>query len=448
MSGAKVVRPVTREEKIKRAERELGFLRKKIDSWKAFIQKTGDKDEIYLQRLQDSYKSAQACLKTYNFAQFSAHASALAADIDNDISLRQEKYLQKQINAKRARNRLKENAKYLLEISERKKDAFPRDLCRALRNISKLDKEEARSALSKAFALVSAQNGDIAAGAVSEKQRNLARQLREDAKESAEKWIYAGTFAHTEALSQAQSRVEELKLFADESVACLYEKKIAEIENLEDANRQRLLFDSLILDIIEAGKTFKKKKEMLEKIESNIAFLEKEKRTASAELSGLSDEIRKIRQSLSACPLHILENFLKKSNEAAELAASADAAERGRRFILESLQAMGYKVNESMTALWRRREKLVIEKNGGYGVEVGEKGGRIQLRTVSFNISENAQKDKEAEMSFCEEMNKIARLCADRGGELVIERSIPAGTRPVKLIKLRSQTDCKNERSL
>lgn len=274
MSGAKVVRPVTREEKIKRAERELGFLRKKIDSWKAFIQKTGDKDEIYLQRLQDSYKSAQACLKTYNFAQFSAHASALAADIDNDISLRQEKYLQKQINAKRARNRLKENAKYLLEISERKKDAFPRDLCRALRNISKLDKEEARSALSKAFALVSAQNGDIAAGAVSEKQRNLARQLREDAKESAEKWIYAGTFAHTEALSQAQSRVEELKLFADESVACLYEKKIAEIENLEDANRQRLLFDSLILDIIEAGKTFKKKKEMLEKIESNIAFLE------------------------------------------------------------------------------------------------------------------------------------------------------------------------------
>jgi hypothetical protein len=109
--------------------------------------------------------------------------------------------------------------------------------------------------------------------------------------------------------------------------------------------------------------------------------------------------------------------------------------------VLKGLAELGYKVSEGLETAWARDGKVVIKRASqpDYGVELGGRAdsGRVQMRTVAFrsaNIPAEEVRDRDAETTFCDDVTKLKTRFAEAGGEIIIERALPVGAAPLRVI--------------
>jgi hypothetical protein len=121
---------------------------------------------------------------------------------------------------------------------------------------------------------------------------------------------------------------------------------------------------------------------------------------------------------------------------------SVAAAQARRQAVLKGLASLGYQVNEGMETAWVKEGRLVLKKTSqpGYGVELGGKGesDRLQIRTVAFRNQTTAgdlPRDRDAETIWCTELTRLEEQFAASGGGIIIERAVPAGVTPLKLVE-------------
>jgi hypothetical protein len=94
-----------------------------------------------------------------------------------------------------------------------------------------------------------------------------------------------------------------------------------------------------------------------------------------------------------------------------------------------------------METAWVRDGRVVIKRASqpGYGVEIGGKveSGRMQMRTVAIrnpNEAADAVRDRDAETIFCGDVAKLQAQLAEEGGGIVIERALPIGATPLRVV--------------
>lgn len=127
----------------------------------------------------------------------------------------------------------------------------------------------------------------------------------------------------------------------------------------------------------------------------------------------------------------------------AEREAKSEAASARRRAVLSGLAALGYEVRESMATAWAQDGRLILRKpaSADYGVELGASANldRLQIRVVGADQPSQprtTERDRDQEVIWCGEFDRLRADLAARGSDLVIERALGIGAQPVKSVAI------------
>ena len=140
------------------------------------------------------------------------------------------------------------------------------------------------------------------------------------------------------------------------------------------------------------------------------------------------------------------EERILKLREAREARIRTRASNARRSAILQGLKELGYEVKEGMATLWADRKRLVIAHPSQQGVALELEGsaesGRLQARMVAYQGAVRGPgSDKEVEALWCGELKTLQDSLAGTGGAISIERSTPAGERPLKVVTLEQRSE-------
>ncbi len=112
-----------------------------------------------------------------------------------------------------------------------------------------------------------------------------------------------------------------------------------------------------------------------------------------------------------------------------------------RQAMLKTLTVLGYEVRENMITAWVEKGRIVVRKpdDNAYGVELGAVADaeRIQIQLVSFEQQHSTLKaslDLNRETIWCSEFDHLKSLLAKSGTTLEIEKALPIGTKPLKIV--------------
>ena len=127
---------------------------------------------------------------------------------------------------------------------------------------------------------------------------------------------------------------------------------------------------------------------------------------------------------------------LRTAREARQRARSAANA---RRVVLEGLRELGYEVREGMVHVLAEKKRIVVRHsvNKGQAVELqgSAEDGRLQARAVAVaGESLGGKSDKQVEEGWCSEFEKLQQKLAKAGGEITVEKSVPSGAAPLKVV--------------
>ena len=234
------------------------------------------------------------------------------------------------------------------------------------------------------------------------------------------------------ALDRVDKDIAILRMRAGAEVTEAFSARVATLNDEISPARRRLLADSLLLDLAEAVK----------RNETRCAQRE--------ELSGLRSELvllggQRVRQFCERIDSELASSGTAACPELIEQAIEMITAERRERAVasrrlavLQGLASVGYEVVEGMATAWVRDGKVVLRRAAtpGYGVEIAGTAAtdRIQVRAVRFGPGD-AAREEEAEAIWCGEFERLRRLVASSGGEINIEKAIPAGETPLKAVE-------------
>jgi hypothetical protein len=440
MSGPKVVRIVTHEEVVAVCRGLLASLDAALEEWVRVGQRnetlTGEAIGLARQRRDE----IRALLEQDRLTELQKAALDEVAFLRRDQQARLVRAAEAKAARRAAERRTASVARVVLARLEKAGRALPADLRDQLEGVA-AGRTQDSGAISRAFALLGANEG---AQALSEHQRRLAGALREDLdRKTLDQWIASQPEAkQDEDLARLEARVAELSVLLGEAAASAFETRLRALSEAPDS-RRGLLVDSLHADLSQAVANSRAYAALQGRLRGLAAELAE---ADAADLKALAREL--LRQIES--PAETLE-ALEQRALAARDRFHADIAARARRqAILSGLAALGYQVSEQMETAWAQEGRVVLRKisQPGYGVEIGgADAARFQVRTVAFrgaSAPSDPVQDADAETLWCGDLQKLQAELAARGGAVVVERALPVGAVPLKVIADTSARDAES----
>ena len=184
---------------------------------------------------------------------------------------------------------------------------------------------------------------------------------------------------------------------------------------------------------------------------------------ALQQLKGLNRELSLIIKWESLLTFNNTENIqeaTQKANQLYEQLSETIIVETRRAAIKKALIKAGYEVNDSMETAWVENGRLVVKKvkNSLYGVEfMSPKNlSKIQARVVADEdrSKERTQSlDTHQEQIWCDDFIEIKEVLENEQLSIRVEKAHPVGTIPLKEVKLdsgfrRNTQSIKNKRTL
>ncbi|KTC32552.1 hypothetical protein AO265_36955 [Pseudomonas sp. ABAC61] len=431
MSGPKVVRIVTREEIIALCEGHPRRLEQALARWQAQAARLGELSEEERSATCARAERLRALLGQEQFAELQKAVPIEIEYLRRDQHEREERAVVRAAEHRQRDRRQRENAATLLAALRAAPAGVAPDLLQDIARLAEgADLAHAQQILARGFSQLAKAS---AADTLSERQGELARQLREEPCEpTLAQWIatHPSQTDRDARLQRIDRHIAELQLLQGEPAAMPFLQRLARAEAQEQAQQRNLLLDSLVIELAEAARDFQQRRELLVQVQD----LASEVQTLAA-----ADHVELLRQA-AECNEHsdlAMLQTLKTECEAALTALlQAQAAQARRQAMLEGLARLGYEVREGMATAWAESGKVVLRKSAtpGYGVEVGGKAdnGRLQVRAVALDPQRDKGRDRDIETIWCNEFQRLQALLKDSGGELLIERALGVGEVPLK----------------
>lgn len=430
MSGPKVVRIVTREEIIALCEGHLQRLEQAMARWEAQAARLGELNEEQRNATRARAERLRALLDQEQFAQLQKAVPIEIEYLRRDQTEREERAVLRATEQRQRQRRQQENAATLLGALRAAQAGVAPELLQDVARLAEgADLAHAQQVLAQGFSqLARVDETD----SLSERQRELARQLREETPQaSLEQWIAAQQPAERDPrLQRIDRHIAELQLLQGAPAATPFLQRLARAEAQEQAQQRNLLLDSLVIELAEATRDFQQRRELLGQVQDLASELPPH---ATADHAAL---LRQVAECHEHSDLALLQALKSECEAALSAVLQAQAALARRQAMLEGLARLGYEVREGMATAWAESGKVVLRKSAtpGYGVEVGGKAdnGRLQVRAVALDPQRDKGRDRDIETIWCNEFQRLQALLKDGGGELLIERALGVGEVPLK----------------
>lgn len=423
MSGPKVVRIVTREEIIARCQSHLAQLDVAIARWRREAEQFGGLADDELQAVIDRRAAIAALLERDQFVELQKAAPDEIEFLKSDRLCRQDKAAEAKRRARTLERRQEDAARALLDALQRRQSQAPGDVIGALEKAIAA-KGDMAAALSAGFKHLSAPS-ETSAAQLSE----LAAKLKDEtAPRLLADWMATQPPSADQAqLDRLEARIGALEALGDSDSAA-FEVRLDLLRNDRQGAPRGLALDSLLLDVDQALAQARYRAELLDKID-----------LAQAELTSLRPAEPSSDESFAQASVDDLTKTLVDLEHRAAAARNAHAAEARRSAVLDGLAALGYEVGSDMSTAWVRDGKVVLRRPAqpGYGVEVmgGSQTERLQMRVVAFDEGPpDVARDRDAEVLWCGDVDKLSKSMAKTGAALVIEKAHPVGATPVKRV--------------
>lgn len=430
MSGPKVVRIVTHEEIVAICEGHLARLNAAADEWVRIGRRNGLLTEAEISATLSRRETLRSLLAQGRFMELQKAVPDEISFLQADQEARLVGAATERAKARAARSRTEAVAASVLKALERRGEFVPADLRVALEDAA-AGHSDGAAAISQAFTLLSGEKDT----AISDNQRRLADALKEtDDRQSFAQWLETQVGGvEDEGSARLYFRIAELAGILGEGATTEFEERLRRISSSEPSRRP-LLIDSLEVDLAQAVTRAKER-----------AAVQSRLRMRAAELSQMGTEsLAVIARAIEARvdgPFETLIELEEEATSALNRAREEAAAQTKRQAVLKGLAALGYQVSEGLETAWARDGKVVIKRASqpDYGVEIGGRGdsGRMQMRTVAFRnagLPDEEARDRDAEMIFCGDVTKLQTRFAEIGGEIVIERALPVGAAPLRVV--------------
>jgi hypothetical protein len=436
MSGPKVVRIVTRDEIIALCDGLLARLNAAVEEWIRIGQRNETLTEAEISATRARQESLRGLLAKDRFVELQKQVPAEIEFLRSDGELRLSRAAEEKAKARTGQRQTAAVAASVLVALERKGATVPVELRRALEDAA-AGRSVGAAAISQAFALLSEKKDT----AISDRQRQLADAHKgSEKRQTFDEWLASQAAGGDDDWTRLNLRIAELGLISGQSVTAEFDQRLRLIL-ADQTSRRSLLIDSLELDIAHAIEEAKKR-----------SALQLRLRALAAELSQLGSErsevvVASIREQIDG-QSHVLVALAEQATALLDQIRGEAAAKSRRHAILKGLTELGYQVNEGMETAWVRDGKVVVKKPSqpDYGVELGGSGdaGRVQMRTVAIRDAGtpvDAARDRDAETIFCGEVAQLQEQFSHAGGEIIIERALPAGATPLRVVADASNID-------
>ena len=438
MSGPKVVRVRTREERVAECLSAIDNLRASIEQCERFA-RHHDHDNT------DRMRKRSALLNDFetraHAGSFDAVLQACAqtlAEVDFEREELEREVLERAASEATRRRRTTLLAQTLARRLESRGLPIPADLSMALNLSSDTSIEEAERVVNQLLSQHLDAAGQSVPRGPTEAQRRLAEALaRDSGAETVAEWVARQT---SETSGTASERLERLvaevnRIDPSDAGRQLLERARAARAETDAGIRTRKI-DSLLLEWagrrreIAAANQLKLNARRIE-----LALLRVDQDDARV----LEQRVRVALASGGA----LLETAISQAESYLLSHARAAISAQRRRAVLSGLSSLGYAIGAELLTATPAAGRLVVRRpdRPAYGVEliVPEGADRLQVKVVAVtgqNAPRDASRDRDAEAAWCSDFSKLQKLLQKDGGELIIERALGVGAAPLAEVSI------------
>jgi len=437
MSGPKAVQFISLEERLETCRSALAEHRVLVEAWlerlrRAGLDEPGDRD-LADRMLEDLSRFIDGS----DPDGFHRRLRAAQHRLDGEFDLRAEAAVERrrrEITAER--HRIAAAATVLAEV-DRTGIALPgpvTDLLKQARAGNPVDGTALNQAITQASTALAPTP---AAPELSDAARALAERLRDGlTQQSLSDWLDQLDKPHEQTVPALDTAIADLGVRHGPETAEAFQQRLRHAAAEPDADRRRLLMDSLTIEIAQAARQAIARQRLDVEARAVLARLARHGDALAPEMGALAvagdaRDTGELRVAIDAA----------KDAEAAHIARQGLAARR--RALLRALDDLGYAVEDGMEAEFARSGRVVVASrdHADYGIELAGllANDRLQVRATK---AEDSGQDDAADTAFetvwCGDFTKLRESLAGRGETLRIERAHAVGTVPVKRTVLRA----------
>lgn len=440
MSGPKVVRIITREEILEICLGHIAQVEAALAEWERLGSRNKVIDDHDRARYANDVKRLKQLIEQNRFLDVQKRAPELLRSLRSDMSQRLEAMYSAEAAARRRQYSLRLSAKQLQKELQEARVALPNELrdglAAATSNVPITD-EVLQKVVADALRMLPERAPDA-----TEDHSELLQQLRVgDKSQTLDDWLKR---SQPDPISSA---VETLDHYLAQLATCDDPEKLEQLTGRAtsatselDSSRRKMLIDSLCIEAASVVRTAQRRLQWRQ-----AAADERAAAVAAGDTEACDETFRSLDVHLRNDDFAGVRACLDRIKQLRADAARSRAALAGRSALLGGLKELGYQVNEGMVVAWTKNKRLVVHHPTMPGVAV-ELGGvndesQFQARVVAVQgENRDARNDKQTETAWCGELSKIQARIRENGGELNIDRALPAGAQALKIVTLE-QTD-------
>lgn len=430
MSGPKVVRVVTREERLVECLAALARLDNAIRAAAA-----QDADGTATAALRERRETLAALLDGTVLDGVAQRLAAEAAFVRDTVEQRRIAAAEAKAAALRQARQQRANAEILLRELAAKGggDATIADALQRVRS-GQCDGSDAERIVREAAAKLVVAAPEPALGDV---QREIAKRLR--ANEALADYVIWQVPAdpRERRLQRIEQRLAQLSVLLGDALADAFAARLRSLESAPDDARGHLLADSLIADLQAAVDQARQTAALVAAAEDLLAGIESAAATDGAQ--DIAAQAAALRAAIAGQDAERLRDAVSSAEAAWKACRAQQAAQARRAAILTGLATLGYEVHEGMNTALAAQGRVVLKNPAlaGFGVEIAgaADAARLQVRAVAFDPARDSRRDRDAETLWCADFHQLEEMLAQQGSGVVVEKALAIGAAPLKVVE-------------
>lgn len=439
-----------RREDITEYRRAMACLTALIAQWETLRQTSSHGDALKVEQIRRRYEemaqfghniirhSAQA------FADLAAQVPDMVTFIREDIRQMQESMIEEQTSQRRQLRQRVEQAAVLCDLLRQRMPAETA-LIAHLERLTQGEEDDGSAAEALNQALRALIATEAPTSVLTERQRELAQRLQEpvpDAAESVAGLPEADPRSAEQRLRRIERHIAELAVLAPQMDIRAFTQRAAQLNTLPQDARWETLSDSLILALARSTRQARAVAEGCTELAMLIAGLE-----SFTEVDATA--IAEAQAALTSGSLASIAAAIERLRDATDRAQRDVAARARREAVLDGLAHLGYEVHDEMASAWLHDGNVVLRKPAtpGYGLELGggAESARFQIRAVALSAQRDSARDADIESIWCGEHQQLQQLLAQTGNDLTIDRALPPGAAPLKVIEMDGESTVRQQ---
>lgn len=419
-----------KETNVIRYHRQLANSKKQFKQWKALVEQLTYQDERVSQiefafnaLIKDN--SQLDALDAYSVSRLTEKLSQFIAPLRQDMKNLREQVIEEKALARHIQQGKQKSSALLKQLkSQLASDSVLKAEIELSENMSA---EEISLLLFRVTGEIEVQKAQL-----SPAQTELLALLKAQSTYSQQLWQSGepqSPFAQQ--CHQIELMIEKLRLVGNEAEANHHANQLIEMQKLSDSKKQRLLADSMIMNMAESLRNSVKRIELMEELTRLCAELES---FDDKEMLTLSRDTEAIASLATAEQLDVMIAKLKQAIETHEQQLSM---RQQCEAVLAGLSELGYVVHENAVNSWLDNGQVVVSHATipDYGLELGGKQARFQARTVALTHQRDTTRDKDVDAIWCSQHQQLQAILAKSHAELLVERALSAGQNAMKVIE-------------